>query len=355
MSFLTPKGYTYCVREKGFTYRQAGVDIEASERAVEGIKSLVKRTFDENVLSQLGGFSGFYSIPQEYKEPVLVSATDGVGTKIVLAQEMNKHNTVGIDLVAMCVNDVLTSGARPLFFLDYIACGKLDISVFKSIIEGIAAGCEEAGCTLLGGETAEMPGFYASSQYDLAGFCVGIVEKSKIINGSSIKKGDALIGLASNGVHSNGFSLVRKILKEKQIPLNEKPDNLARPLEEELLIPTKIYVKAVHSILEKIEVKGMAHITGGGIPGNLPRIFPSGLGAEIEKSSWTRPPIFELLQKWGEVEEEEMYKVFNMGIGFILVVDYSQGEKALSLLEELGEKAFLIGKVVEGEGVKFLS
>jgi phosphoribosylformylglycinamidine cyclo-ligase len=332
------------------TYHQAGVDTKAGDELVERIKPLAARTHRPELLSGVGGFGGLFTIPGGYREPVLVSGTDGVGTKLKIAFAANRHESVGIDLVAMSVNDVLTTGAEPLFFLDYFATSRLDIAQAEKVIAGIARGCAEAGCTLLGGETAELPDFYAAGEYDLAGFCVGVVERRQIIDGRSIIPGDALIGLASSGLHSNGFSLVRKVLLEKGgLSLLSVPANLGRLLVEELLEPTRIYVKIVRALLAEMEIKGLAHITGGGIPGNLPRCLPHGTRAVLFEASWNRPPIFDLVAAQG-VEREEMFSTFNMGLGMIAVVSRQNAAAALRRLREQKVTAWEVGQIERGEG-----
>jgi phosphoribosylformylglycinamidine cyclo-ligase len=324
---------------KRLSYRDAGVDIDAGDALVEAIKPFAKRTLRREVMGGIGGFGALCSIPQKYRQPVLVSGTDGVGTKLKLAFELDKHDTVGIDLVAMSVNDVLVQGAEPLFFLDYFACGKLDLAVSTNVIKGIAAGCELAGCALIGGETAEMPGMYPEGEYDLAGFCVGVVEKERILDGRSIKPGDAILGLASSGPHSNGFSLIRKILARS------KP-----PSMNALFEPTRIYVKPVLALLESVRVKGMAHITGGGLIGNVPRILQDGLRARLRKASWPRPEIFQWLQQAGNVAEDEMHRVFNCGIGMVVVVDAADARQAAEHLRGSGETVYEIGSIETGPG-----
>jgi phosphoribosylformylglycinamidine cyclo-ligase len=322
---------------KGLSYRDAGVDIEAGDELVEAIKPFARRTLRPEVLAGIGGFGALCEIPKKYREPVLVSSTDGVGTKLKLAFALDRHDTVGIDLVAMSVNDVLVQGAEPLFFLDYFACGKLDPQVGKKVIQGIAAGCEQAGCALIGGETAEMPGMYPEGEYDLAGFCVGVVEKSRIIDGRSIAPGDALLGLASSGPHSNGYSLIRKILERGKPPFD--------PLE-----PTRIYVKPVLKLLQAVPVKGLAHITGGGLVGNVPRSLPAGTRAVIRKSAWPRPELFRWLQQAGGVAEAEMWRVFNCGIGMVAVVARDRAAEARSVLEREGERVYEIGAIEKSAG-----
>jgi phosphoribosylformylglycinamidine cyclo-ligase len=324
---------------KGLSYRDAGVDIDAGDALVEKIKPLARRTLRPEVLGTIGGFGALCEIPKKYRHPVLVSGTDGVGTKLKLAFELNKHDTVGIDLVAMSVNDVLVQGAEPLFFLDYFATGKLEQGVAAEVIKGIARGCEMAGCALIGGETAEMPGFYAEGEYDLAGFCVGVVEKERIIDGSTIRPGDTLLGLASSGPHSNGFSLIRRILE------NEKPPSMA-PLME----PTRIYVKPVLKLIDSVPVKGLAHITGGGLTGNVPRVLPRNTVAKIRKAAWPRPEVFQWLQKAGNVAEGEMHGVFNCGIGMVLVLARDDAQKARALLEREGERVYEIGTIETSSG-----
>lgn len=339
------------MKEK-ITYKIAGVDIEAGNRAVGLIKNVVRSTFRPEVLTDIGGFSGLFSLNKDkYSNPVLVSSTDGVGTKLKIAHMLNKHNTVGIDLVAMCVNDIIVQGAEPLFFMDYLAVGKLVPETAATIIEGIAAGCRKAGCALLGGETAEMPGFYGEDEYDLAGFVVGIVEKDKIIDGSKIEEGDKILGITSSGLHSNGYSLVRKVLLEDAgINLTDVPLQLDSTLADIVLAPTKIYVKPILSLIENCSINGLAHITGGGITQNLSRILPDGLDAFIDTKLWVVPQIFNLIQELGNVEISEMFTAFNMGIGMVAVISESEMEKAKQLLEASGEKVYLIGEIRSGEG-----
>jgi len=328
---------------KSLTYRDAGVDIDAGDALVENIKPFAKRTMRPEVLAGIGGFGALCGLPAKYKEPVLVSGTDGVGTKLKLAFELNRHDTIGIDLVAMSVNDILTQGAEPLFFLDYFACGKLDVATATDVVKGIASGCEQSGCALIGGETAEMPGMYPSGEYDLAGFAVGVVEKSKIINGSTIKAGDAVLGLASSGAHSNGYSLVRRIIAEKKVDLSAKLDG--KTLSDLILAPTRIYVKPMLQLMETIAVKGMAHITGGGIVDNLPRVLSEGLTAHIDGKSWPRPPLFQWLQEQGNVAEAEMLRVFNCGIGMIVIVAEADAKAAADKLRTAGETVWRIGSI----------
>lgn len=328
------------------TYKEAGVNIEEGYRSVKLIKEYAKKTMSEYVLNGLGSFAGMVELPEGYKKPVLVSGTDGVGTKLDIACKKRKFDTVGIDCVAMCVNDILCHGAKPLFFLDYIACGKLEAEVSSDLVKGVAEGCIESQCSLIGGETAEMPGMYKEGDYDIAGFAVGIVDKDKIINGKDIKSGDKLIGIASSGVHSNGYSLIRKVFKNLDEDFNGKA------IWEELLTPTKIYVKPVLSLLEKFNIKGMAHVTGGGFYENLPRMLSEeGLNIVINKNSYEIPEIFKKLMELG-VQEEEMYNTFNMGIGFVLCVEEDEVEEVLKELSKQGEKAFEIGYInAGGEGV----
>jgi phosphoribosylformylglycinamidine cyclo-ligase len=322
---------------KGLSYRDAGVDIDAGDSLVEAIKPFARRTLRPEVLGGIGGFGALCEIPKKYRHPVLVSSTDGVGTKLKLAFALGRHDTVGIDLVAMSVNDVLVQGAEPLFFLDYFACGKLDLQIGKDVIKGIAAGCQQAGCALIGGETAEMPGMYPEGEYDLAGFCVGVVEKERIIDGRAIAPGDVLLGLASSGPHSNGYSLIRKILERGKPPFD--------PLE-----PTRIYVKPVLKLLEALPVKGLAHITGGGLVGNLPRILPKNMAAKIRKAAWPRPEVFKWLQQTGAVAEDEMWRVFNCGVGMVAVVARDQAGAARALLEREGETVYEIGTIEKASG-----
>jgi phosphoribosylformylglycinamidine cyclo-ligase len=327
--------------KKPITYRDAGVDIDAGDALVEAIKPFAKRTLRPEVLAGIGGFGALAEIPKKYREPVLVSGTDGVGTKLKLAFELRRHDTVGIDLVAMSVNDILTQGAEPLFFLDYFACGRLDVAVATEVVKGIARGCELAGCALIGGETAEMPGMYAGGEYDLAGFAVGVVEKSAIVDGRDIVPGDAVLGLASSGAHSNGYSLIRKILERA------KP-----PRGIDLLEPTRIYVKPLLALMRQLRVKGMAHITGGGLIGNVPRILPEKTRAVIEKASWPRPTVFEWLQREGEVAEAEMQRVFNCGIGMAVVVAAGDADAAVRALSGAGETVFRIGRIEARKGAE---
>lgn len=334
------------------TYLDAGVDVEAGNQLIKNIKQRVERTFTPGVLGSLGGFSGLYSLAgHNMKEPVLVSSTDGVGTKIRFAVLLNEHRQIGQDCVAMSVNDVVAQGARPLFFLDYIAVGKLDHDHIESIIHGISEACEASGCALIGGETSEMSSFYGDGNYDLAGFAVGIVDRERCVTGESIKAGDIVLGLPSSGLHSNGYSLVRRIvLEHKQIPFDTYIEALGRTIGEEVLEPTKLYVKPILPLLEENLVKGMAHITGGSFYDNIPRILPKGLGVMINSDAWPVLPIFRLLQEWGHVESKEMYHTFNMGIGMVLVVKPELVERVVEVLETEHEKVYSIGIVTEGDG-----
>ncbi|RNC29791.1 MAG: Phosphoribosylformylglycinamidine cyclo-ligase [Candidatus Dichloromethanomonas elyunquensis] len=337
----------------GVTYKDAGVDIEAGNEAVERIKPAVASTWRNGVIGGLGGFGGLFGLDlHKYPDPVLVSGTDGVGTKLRLAFQMNKHHTIGQDAVAMCVNDILVQGAEPLFFLDYLAVGKLVPEKVASIVEGVAEGCRQAGCALIGGETAEMPGFYQEEEYDIAGFAVGVVNRDRLIDGSGIREGDIVLGLASSGLHSNGFSLVRKIFANYS--LEDRLPELDNLLGEELLTPTRIYVKQILPVLEMMAVPGMVHITGGGLTENIPRILPQGLGVEITLSSWQVPPIFHLIQQTGQVEQAEMLRTLNMGIGFILIVHPEDEEQAANILIANGENPVRIGRVVPGQGVRYV-
>lgn len=333
-------------------YRAAGVDVEAGRAFVERIRNLVHSTHRPEVIGGLGGFSGCFQLPGGFQEPVLVSGTDGVGTKLKMAQIVNRHHTVGIDLVAMCVNDVLTIGAEPLFFLDYLATGKLQPEQLTEVVTGITAGCKMSGCALLGGETAEMPGFYQPGEYDLAGFCVGIVEKSRMLNGSQVKVGDVAIALASDGVHSNGFSLVRKIVDDSEYTWSDRLEFAAdKTIGELLLTPTRIYVKPVLAALAQgLEIHGMAHITGGGLPENLPRSLGENQSIQINTNSWTIPPIFNWLAEVGAVDTAAMFNTFNMGIGFVLLVPPSQVNQAIALFESQEIAAYAIGEVINGTG-----
>lgn len=336
----------------GYSYRDAGVDIQAGNEVVERIKPAVARTLRPEVLGGLGGFGGLFKLDLEkYPDPVLVSGTDGVGTKLRLAFQMNKHDSIGQDAVAMCVNDILVQGAEPLFFLDYLAVGKVEPKRVAEVVGGVAKGCEMAGCALIGGETAEMPGFYAEDEYDIAGFSVGVVNRNQLIDGSKIQVGDVLIGLASTGLHSNGYSLARKIFET--VPLDKVFPELGEALGEALLRPTRIYVKSILPLLPGGEILGMAHITGGGLTDNIPRVLPPGLGVRIDTSTWEHPPIFTLLQRLGDVAWPEMYRTFNMGVGFVIIVHPEDEGKVCQKLAELGEKCFVMGSIVPGEGVAY--
>lgn len=339
-------------------YRQAGVDVEAGRAFVEQIRDIVQATHRPEVLGGLGGFSGLFQLPQGYREPVLVAGTDGVGTKLKLAHSLNSHHTVGIDLVAMCANDVLTCGAEPLFFLDYLATGQLQPHQLAEVVAGIAEGCRQAGCALLGGETAEMPGFYQQGEYDLAGFCVGVVEKHQLLNGSQVQVGDVAIGLASQGVHSNGFSLIRKIASDRGLNWQDSPgagfpdaDFAEQSLGEVLLTPTCLYVKPVLEAAQTgLEIHGMAHITGGGIPENLPRCLGPSQSVQVYPQRWPVPPIFNWIASTGEIDISDMFHTFNMGIGFVLLLPSSQAEQALKWLATRNITAYRIGEVITGEG-----
>lgn len=333
-------------KHSSLTYRDAGVDIEAGDALVERIKPMARKTLRPEVLGGIGGFGALFEVSKKYTNPVIVSGTDGVGTKLKLAFRMKKHDTIGIDLVAMSVNDILVSGAEPAFFLDYFACGKLDVGVAADVVQGIAEGCEQAGCALIGGETAEMPGMYDPNEYDLAGFAVGLVDKARIIDGSKIAAGDAVVGLASSGAHSNGYTLVRKVIAVSSADLFE-PFEDGRTLGQALLEPTRIYVKPVLATLARVEVKGMAHITGGGLTENIPRVLPQSLAARIERSSWEVPGIFRWLQKQGNIADEEMHRTFNCGIGMVLVVSRADASAAIASLAAAGVKATEIGAIVE--------
>jgi len=336
-------------------YKSAGVDLHAGYEAVSRMKRHIAKTKIPGVIGELGGFGGLFDLSgQNLKEPVLVSGTDGVGTKLMLAFQLDKHDTIGIDAVAMCANDIITVGAKPLFFLDYIACGKLSPQQIEDIVAGVSEGCVQAACALIGGETAEMPGMYQENEYDIAGFCVGAVEKADMITGSAIVSGDVLIGLPSSGVHSNGFSLVRKLITDCDLSLHETYAGLDKSLGETLLTPTRIYVKPILHLLQECPPKGMAHITGGGFFENIPRVLPSGLGVSIRRGTWDIPPIFSFLQEKGKLDAEEMYHVFNMGIGMMLVVSKGDADRALACLEAQGEDARIIGEIVSGEGVSFV-
>ncbi|MCB5190232.1 phosphoribosylformylglycinamidine cyclo-ligase [Methylobacillus arboreus] len=325
------------------SYRDAGVDIEAGDALVERIKPFAKRTMRPEVLGGIGGFGSLFEVPKKFKNPVLVSGTDGVGTKLKLAFQLNKHDTVGIDLVAMSVNDILVQGAEPLFFLDYFACGKLDVDVAAQVVQGIAAGCEQSGCALVGGETAEMPGMYPAGEYDLAGFVVGAADKDALIDGSTIAEGDVVLGLASNGAHSNGYSLVRKLIDISGVDMDS--DFYGRPFRDVVMAPTRIYVKPLLKLLQAVKVKGMAHITGGGITENVPRVLPAGLTAEVRQGSWEIPSLFSWLQEQGNVTDQEMYRTFNCGIGMVVIVAEQDAAAAQALLAAEGEQVWQIGRI----------
>jgi phosphoribosylformylglycinamidine cyclo-ligase len=337
--------------ETKITYKDAGVDIDAGNTFVKMIKPLVKATSRPEVLADIGGFGGLFSLNMgKYKHPVLVSGTDGVGTKLKLAFMANRHDTIGIDLVAMCVNDIIVQGAEPLFFLDYLATAKLDPEKATSIIKGVSDGCIQAGCALIGGETAEMPGFYTGEEYDMAGFAVGVVEREKIIDGSSITVGNHLIGLSSSGLHSNGFSLARKVILDHMgLGINDEIPGLGKTVADELLTPTRIYVRSVMNLLRDFNISGLAHITGGGLLENIPRVLPNGCKAVVRKDSWQVPEIFQLIQKGGNVDETEMFRTFNCGIGMVLVVPEREAEDVMIRLKGLNEMAFHIGEVVKCE------
>lgn len=329
-------------------YKKAGVDIDAGNEAVERMKKHVQKTFRPEVKTGLGGFGSLFAL-QSYQKPILVSGTDGVGTKLKVAFAADKHDTIGIDLVAMCVNDILVQGAEPLFFLDYIATGKLFPEQIESIVKGISEGCLQANCSLIGGETAEMPGMYSGEEYDVAGFAVGVVEEEQLVDGSKISNGDIVIGLSSSGLHSNGFSLVRELFfKQAAYQVTDYLPELGTTLGEELLKPTRIYVKTILELLKQVSIKGMAHITGGGLLENIPRVLPDGLQAEIKLGSWEIPPIFKGLQKIGNLKKEELYRTFNMGIGYVIIINQQEQELALQLIKELGERAYVIGRIKEG-------
>lgn len=332
--------------QPSLSYRDAGVDIEAGDALVERIKPFAKRTMRPEVMGGIGGFGSLFALPQKYRNPVLVSGTDGVGTKLKLAFQLDKHDTVGIDLVAMSVNDILVQGAEPLFFLDYFACGKLEVGTAAQVIQGVALGCEQAGCALVGGETAEMPGMYPAGEYDLAGFAVGAVERDAIIDGSTISEGDVVLGLASSGAHSNGYSLIRKLIERSGIAM--EADFHGKPFRDVVMAPTRIYVKPLLKLMQALPVKGMAHITGGGITENIPRVLPQGLTAEIRKDSWALPPLFQWLQAQGNIADDEMYRTFNCGIGMAVIVAAEDADAAQALLTGEGEQVFRIGRIRAG-------
>ncbi len=325
------------------TYRDAGVDIEAGDALVDRIKPFAKRTMRPEVMSSIGGFGSLFKMPEKYKEPVLVSGTDGVGTKLKLAFQLDKHDTVGIDLVAMSVNDILVQGAEPLFFLDYFACGKLSVDTAADVVKGIAQGCELSGCALVGGETAEMPGMYPDGEYDLAGFAVGCVDQAAIIDGTTIAEGDVVLGLASSGAHSNGYSLIRKLIDQSGIDLDA--DFHGQPFKDVIMAPTKLYVKSILALKEQLPIKGMAHITGGGITENIPRILPEGLTAEIDSNGWSLPPLFAWLQTQGNIPALELYKTFNCGIGMAVIINAKDAQQAIETLAANGETVYQIGQI----------
>lgn len=330
--------------KQALSYKDAGVDINAGNELVQRIKPHVKRTTRPEVIGGLGGFGALCALPSKYKEPILVSGTDGVGTKLRLAIDLKKHDTIGIDLVAMCVNDLVVQGAEPLFFLDYYATGKLDVDVASDVVKGIAEGCVQSGCALVGGETAEMPGMYHAGDYDLAGFCVGVVEKSNIIDGSKVQAGDALIALGSSGPHSNGYSLIRKVIDVAGI--NPATEQLAgKALGDQLLAPTKIYVKSVLQLIEQVDVHAIAHLTGGGFWENIPRVLPDNMKAVIDEKSWEWQPVFKWLQEKGNIDTYEMYRTFNCGVGMVIALPQADVEKALNVLRQAGENAWLIGQI----------
>ena len=335
------------------SYENAGVNLEAGYEVVRRIKSHVKSTSRPGVMGNIGAFGGMFDLASlGYKEPILVSGTDGVGTKLKLAFEMDKHDTIGIDAVAMCVNDVLAQGAEPLFFLDYVAVGHNEPAKIEAIVASVAEGCRQAGCALIGGETAEMPGMYGGGEYDIAGFTCGVVERAKLIDGTKVKVGDVLVGIQSSGVHSNGFSLVRKIVSDNGFDLHQPHEDLGeKPLGEVLLTPTRIYVKQVLEVIRQCNVHGISHITGGGFDENIPRILTEGQGVEVTEGSWEILPVFRFLEKWGKVAHREMFNIFNMGIGMVIALDAEEADKAIEILSAAGEKASIIGRIVEGEGV----
>ena len=335
------------------SYENAGVNLEAGYEVVRRIKSHVKSTSRPGVMGNIGAFGGMFDLASlGYKEPILVSGTDGVGTKLKLAFEMDKHDTIGIDAVAMCVNDVLAQGAEPLFFLDYVAVGHNEPAKIEAIVASVAEGCRQAGCALIGGETAEMPGMYGGGEYDIAGFTCGVVERAKLIDGTKVKVGDVLIGIASSGVHSNGFSLVRKIVADNNFDLHQPHADLGdKTLGEVLLTPTRIYVKQVLEVIKQCDVHGISHITGGGFDENIPRILTEGQGVEVTEGSWEILPVFRFLEKWGGVAHREMFNIFNMGVGMVIALDSAEADKAIEILTAAGEKASVIGRIVEGEGV----
>lgn len=333
-------------KPESLSYRDAGVDIDAGDAFIDVIKPVAKRTQREGCLSGLGGFGALFQVPQNYREPILVSGTDGVGTKLKLAFDLDKHDTIGIDLVAMCVNDVIVQGAEPLFFLDYFATGKLTTEVAAKVVEGIGEGCVQANAALIGGETAEMPGMYSEGEYDLAGFCVGAVEKSEIIDGTKVKAGDKLVGLASSGAHSNGYSLIRKVIDTYDVPLDTPLDG--KPLSEAVLAPTRIYVRPILSLMKEVDVHALAHITGGGLPGNLNRVLPEDCHAVVQESAWQWPELFTWLMNTANIERKEMYRTFNCGVGMVLVVAAEDLDATIGHLNDAGEHAFELGEIKAG-------
>lgn len=336
------------------SYKDSGVDVERGYQAVKLMREHVKSTYTDGVLGDIGSFGGFFSMPKGMEEPVLVAGTDGVGTKLKYAFVADKHDTIGIDAVAMCVNDIVCQGAKPLFFLDYFATGALSPEVVATVVSGVAEGCRQSGCALIGGETAEMPGFYAAGEYDIAGFAVGVVDKKKVINGKNIKAGDVLVGIKSSGIHSNGYSLVRKLWGEDKAELEKYDERLGGRVIDVLLTPTKIYVKSILALIEKVQVKGIAHITGGGFIENIPRIFPEGIGCEIDTKSYEVPALFKIMQEKAGITDSQIYNTFNMGIGMVVCVDEKDVAATVAQLESTGEKCVIIGKTVKGSGVKLL-
>ena len=336
------------------SYKDSGVDVERGYLAVKLMREHVKSTYTDGVLGDIGSFGGFFSMPKGMEEPVLVAGTDGVGTKLKYAFVADKHDTIGIDAVAMCVNDIVCQGAKPLFFLDYFATGALSPEVVATVVSGVAEGCRKSGCALIGGETAEMPGFYAAGEYDIAGFAVGVVDKKKVINGKNIKAGDVLVGIKSSGVHSNGYSLVRKLWGEDKAELEKYDERLGGKIIDVLLTPTKIYVKSILALIEKVQVKGIAHITGGGFIENIPRIFPEGIGCEIDTKSYEVPALFKVMQEKAGITDKQIYNTFNMGIGMVVCVDEKDVAATIAQLESTGESCVVIGKTVKGSGVTLL-
>lgn len=336
------------------SYKDSGVDVERGYQAVKLMREHVKSTYTDGVLGDIGSFGGFFSMPKGMEEPVLVAGTDGVGTKLKYAFVADKHDTIGIDAVAMCVNDIVCQGAKPLFFLDYFATGALSPEVVATVVSGVAEGCRQSSCALIGGETAEMPGFYAAGEYDIAGFAVGVVDKKKVINGKNIKAGDVLVGIKSSGIHSNGYSLVRKLWGEDKAELEKYDERLGGRVIDVLLTPTKIYVKSILALIEKVQVKGIAHITGGGFIENIPRIFPEGIGCEIDTKSYEVPALFKIMQEKAGISDSQIYNTFNMGIGMVVCVDEKDVAATIAQLESTGEKCAVIGKTVKGSGVKLL-